>query len=283
MVLQILALIVSGFFLQDDYLKVDSPTTQIQLFYIKERPAEVAFLTKKNPVKIEVVGPTWIKIDTRIPWHNDMEGEQRYSIIVQEDDIRETIFRKKTFISDVIFGRNGKRYGESRYSLINVPSGKHVYTFFLWEAAPDTVLLSFSLTEQRFWSEIVPTRYSSSRTIIGKEERQQYYTVSEDSSIEIEISSPITIKVLARLNFDETMVNEQQYKIIVKEKEKKIKEVIFDTKKSNVYRYENTSTIIPSKEDKFFLWFARGDHTLSFHLENAKSASLCFLKEESNK
>jgi hypothetical protein len=78
------------------------------------------------------------------------------------------------------------------------------------------------------------------------------------------------------------MEDNLQYKIFVKEEEKTIKEVIFNAEKSNVYRYENTSTIIPSKEDKFFLWFARGDHTLSFHLENAKTASLCFLKEEIN-
>jgi hypothetical protein len=279
----LLCLFLAGaLFAQSGDITILSPTKREPFLYMKETYTEITVLTKSSPVTIEVTGPTWIKVNTRVPWHDDMKGEQYYTLIAQEDSLKETIFKKKTYRSELIFGRGNKRYGESRYSLINVPEGKHTYRFFFWSAASDTILLDFSFASPNIWVDIIPSTYTSTLTVTGNEERQTYYTLSTDNPVEIKALSPINIKVLTRLNYDQSMKGRYGYTIIVKEKEKVVKKVSFIAEKSEVFEYENRNDILPSKENRFFLWFARGSHTLTFHLEGASgmNAAICFLKEE---
>lgn len=281
----ILFLLINSLFSQNEKITFNTPTKKVPFRYMKETYTEIAVLTKDTPVEIEVTGPTWIKVNSRIPWHKDMEEEQRYTVIVQEDSLRETIFNKKTYLSKEIFGRFNTRFGESRYSLINVPEGKHIYTFFFWSAQPDTILLDFSFSIPNRWTEILPSSFTSTLTLIGAEERQTYYTVTPENPVEIKVGSPINIKIISRLNFDKSIGGRQGYTIIVYDKGKEIEKVSFVTEKSEIYEYEDRGDLIPAKENRFFLWFPRGSHTLSFHLEGtlAKSAALSILKEEQTK
>jgi hypothetical protein len=274
--------LAGSLFAQSGNITVLSPTKREPFLYMKETYTEIAVLIKNSPAKIEVTGPTWIKVNTRIPWHDDMKGEEYYTLIVQEDSLKETIFKKKTYRSELIFGRGNKRYGESRYSLINVPEGTHAYTFFLWSCSSDTILLDFSFASPNIWVDIIPSSYSSTLTLRGNEEKQTYYALSADSPVEIKALSPANIKVLTRLNYDRSMKGRYGYTIIVKEKGKVVKKVSFIAEESEVYEYESHDDIIPSKENRFFLWFARGSHTLTFHIEGAPgmNAAICFLKEE---
>jgi hypothetical protein len=274
------SLLAATLFSQSGQITILSPTKREPFLYMRETYTEIAVLTKGKPVRIEVSGPTWIKVNTRIPWHDDMKGEQYYTLIAQEDSLRETIFKKKTYRSELIFGRGNKRYGESRYSFINVPEGAH--TFFFWNAASDTILLDFSFASPNIWVDIIPSSYSSTLTLIGNEEKQTYYTLSAENPVEIKVASPINIKVLTRLNYDKSMEGRYGYTLVVKEKNKEVKKVSFIAEKSEIYEYENSHDMLPSKENRFFLWFPRGTHTLSFHLEGAQgmNAAICFLKEE---
>jgi hypothetical protein len=281
----ILFLLINSLFSQNEKIIFHTPTKKIPFRYMKETYSEIAVLTKDRTVEIEVTGPTWLKVNTRIPWHKDMEGEQRYTIIVQEDSLKETIFNKKTYLSNEIFGRFNTRYGESRYSLINVPEGKHVYTFYFWSAAPDTILLDFSFSIPNRWVEILPSSFTSTLNLMGDEEKQTYYTITPENPIKIKVGSPINIKIISRLNFDKSLGGRQGYTIIVYDKEKEIEKVSFVTEKSEIFEYEDRTDLIPSKENRFFLWFPRGSHTLTFHLEGttAKSAALTILKEVETK
>jgi hypothetical protein len=279
----LLCLLLAGsLFAQTGDITVRTQTKREPFLYMKETYTEIAVLTKNSPVSIEVTGPTWIKVNTRIPWHDGMKGEEYYTLIAQEDSLKETIFKKKTYRSELIFGRGNKRYGESRYSLINVPEGTHTYTFYFWNCSSDTILLDFSFASPNIWVDIIPSNYTSTLTLYGNEEKQTYYTLSADTPVEIKALSPINIKVLTRLNFDQSMKGRYGYTIIVKEKEKVVKKVSFIAEKSEVYEYENRSDTVPSKENRFFLWFARGSHTLTFHLQGAAGmkAAISFLKEE---
>ncbi len=279
----LLSLVLAGsLFAQNGNITILTPTKREPFLYMKETFSEIAVLTEATPVTIEVTGPTWIKINSRIPWHDDMKGEQYYTLIVQEDSLKETIFKKKTYRSELIFGRGNKRYGESRYSLINVPPGAHTYSFYFWNAFSDTILLDFSFATPNIWVDIIPSSYTETLTLYGNEEKQTYYTLSPEDPVEIKVSSPANIKTLTRLNYDKSMKGRYGYTIIVKEREKVLKKVSFIAEKSEIFEYENRNDIVPSKENRFFLWFARGNHTLTFHLEATPgmTAALCFLKEQ---
>jgi len=281
----LLLMLINLVFAQASEIKVRTPTRKEPIRYMKETMTEVALLTKKTPVQIEVTGPTWLKVNSRIPWQSDMKGEENYTLIIQEDSLKERIMKKKTYLSKEIFGKNNKRYAESRYSLINVPEGKHIYNFFFWNAPVDTILLDFSFASPNIWTDIIPSSFSKTLTLVGAEEKQTCYMLTPDMPLEIKVSSPINIKVLTRINFDKTLKGRQGYTVVVKEKEKEVRRTSFVTEKSMIYEYENTRELIPSKESKVFLWFPRGNHRLTFHLQGteAKSAAISFLKEASTK
>lgn len=87
-------------------------------------------MNSEKPVKLSVVGPTELKVITRLEFNRRMKGKHSYQIQINEDDQLIQTRQYRTYKSDVASYHEVSSLspGRSRSFLISVPKGKHVYT-----------------------------------------------------------------------------------------------------------------------------------------------------------
>jgi hypothetical protein len=100
----------------------------ITLIY-QEKEHSYYRMNSEKPVKLSVVGPTELKVITRLEFNRRMKGKHSYQIQIYEDDQLIQTRQYRTYKSDVASYHEVSSLspGRSRSFLISVPKGKHVY------------------------------------------------------------------------------------------------------------------------------------------------------------
>ncbi|MBI4721502.1 MAG: hypothetical protein HY769_00610 [Candidatus Stahlbacteria bacterium] len=108
-----------------------SPQTysSVEKILVKEKERTYYKATKEKGVTVEVVGPTKLKVMTRLEFTPQMQGEQTYGLQVIEGEKKEFTFKTKK--SDVSSSASKGQYtpGVGKTVLLSVPKGTHKYEF----------------------------------------------------------------------------------------------------------------------------------------------------------
>lgn len=85
--------------------------------------------SEKKPLKIKVIGPTTLKVLSRIENHYQMKGRINYRFQVKEDGTVKNTYQLSSVRSDVTVYKNGggKTPGKANEIVITVPGGTHIY------------------------------------------------------------------------------------------------------------------------------------------------------------
>ncbi len=87
---------------------------------------------KSHPVMFEMIGKGKVKIMTRLLYDKTMRGRQHYSVVVQIDDNKPTVYEFETEPSTVSYFRTEHEVIPSKAGqiIVNIPEGKHnVYVY----------------------------------------------------------------------------------------------------------------------------------------------------------
>lgn len=100
----------------------------ITLIY-QEKENSYYRMNSEKPVKLSVVGPTDLKVITRLEFNRRMKGKHSYQIQIYEDEQLIQTRQYRTYKSDVASYHEVSSLspGRSRSFLISIPKGKHVY------------------------------------------------------------------------------------------------------------------------------------------------------------
>ncbi len=249
---------------------------KIKIQTLKEESYYV--LTKKQPVEIKVSGPTWLRVYTRIPWSGEKKGARLYKLILQEDEIKEKFITLESEYSKVSRIDN-IRLSKWRSFYINVSEGTHSYRFIHWRAPSDTIFLRFTNELPSRWQDVTPLSYNAKLDLVEDEKIINYFEVTREKPVILEIEGPKKLKIISRLNLNPDAQGEHIYSIIVKEKGKKIKSVNYRAYISETVHYNNRPSISPSSPHGFFLNVRKGIHRYEFYIENGATCGLRFLVE----
>ncbi len=111
--------------------------------------------TNEQSVKVRVVGPTKMKISTRLSYDAKMKGGQKYTLLMIEKE--NTILTKPlstTKSSGVIFKElKDVTPGKANSFYVDVPAGEHTYKFKLGESLAQSIGLKFSIPQQNLRNE----------------------------------------------------------------------------------------------------------------------------------
>jgi hypothetical protein len=263
-------------------ITVKSSAREITISVVERVDRQYYLLEKEKPVEIEVTGPTWLRVYTRLFWTEKLTGNQSYKIILQEDDEQEKVITKETEKSSTARGSSNSSFSEWRSFFIDVPSGTHHYRFILWRSPSEKVALRFAFEAPPTWSDVTPSTYHSAVQTVEEELIVAYYCASAKKPVTVTIEGPQRLKVTARLNYGSTVEGEQNYTITVREGKQVLETASFKTYKSETIRYTGKTDLIPSKSDVFYLDIPPGKHHLTFAMEGlAASAALRIeMKEE---
>ncbi len=117
---------------------------------VKEKLISYYVSSKKHNVQFHVVGPTRVKISTRLNYDATMKGGQKYTIVIIENG--KTIVRKP-FSTSKSVGVIYKEWkdvvpGKAISFFLDVPAGEHNYKFNVEETMASTVSLKFSIPKK---------------------------------------------------------------------------------------------------------------------------------------
>jgi hypothetical protein len=262
-------------------LKQIIPNKKWEIEIVTKKKENYYLLTKNEPIEFSVEGPTFLRVYTRILWPKGVGGNQLYKVILQDSKADERIITLESEISEITKDKNGSRVSKWRSFYIEVPAGINDYKITHWASPKDTILLKFKYESPKKWIEISATDYNTIIESIEEEKIVKYYELSEIDTLTLRISGPIKLKVISRLNYDENIMGEQNYTILVHDNEM-VNKYSLQCYKSEIITYKDRKDIVPSNAENFFLKLSKGLHTLKFNLAGtvAKSAAIRFLIEE---
>lgn len=241
-------------------------------------------LSKGNPIKVKVNGPTKLEMITRLILPKDGIVNGKYSIKVVEKSTTVKHYSTSTEKSDAFVKNPNMILGKSRKFTMDVPEGNHTYEYYLESDNAADVAIKFSIKSKKGKNstsrvELQPLIYEKVVTAIIKENLISYYVASKQKDVEVRVIGPTKLQITGRLNFDVATKGIQKYAVSVWENENKLFTKPLSTTKSLGVSYQEWKDVVPGKPDKIYLDVPSGEHLYKFKLEetSAHSISLKFL------
>jgi len=104
----------------------------------------------EKPLKVEINGPTQLRVLTRIENHYQMKGRIHYRLQVKEKGKVINTYQLSSRRSEIAVYKSDKELipGKACEFVINVPKGRHIYEIFPLDKDKSTVLGRFLLPEK---------------------------------------------------------------------------------------------------------------------------------------
>jgi hypothetical protein len=117
----------------------------VETLLYREKELTYYFLTKDRPVVLEVVGPTTLKVNTRLLFDETMLADQRYVIGVREPGMPECLYKVEGVPSQTVVCRDRSDVvpGALRHFMIEVGNGPHTFEFRLVDTVAEAVAVKF--------------------------------------------------------------------------------------------------------------------------------------------
>ncbi|MCD4695829.1 MAG: hypothetical protein K8S16_06270 [Bacteroidales bacterium] len=125
------------------------PSEPVDLISRETTVCYYRFSTEK-PLKVEINGPTELRVLTRIENHYQMRGRIHYRVQVMKNDIVINTYQLSSRRSEIAVYKNDKELipGKACEFLINVPKGRHIYEIIPLDKDKSTVLGRFLLPKK---------------------------------------------------------------------------------------------------------------------------------------
>ncbi len=117
---------------------------------VRERPLDYAVMDAETPVKVRVIGPTRLRVVSRLLYSGLMKGPKQYSVVSEMDGKRlppDKFKTKKSFTTKII---NHPEWisGQSRTFYLPIPKGEHVVIFRMAAIEAPGVALRFTIPRE---------------------------------------------------------------------------------------------------------------------------------------
>ena len=117
----------------------------VETLYYRDKELTYYLMTKDESVVLDVIGPTSIKVNTRLLYDATMLGEQTYIVGVREPGVPENLYRIDAEPSETVVCRDRDDVipGALRHFMLEVPKGAHTYEFRLVDTTAGGLAVKF--------------------------------------------------------------------------------------------------------------------------------------------
>jgi len=129
-----------------------NPLAPVEPVQIVSKESSVSYFrfSQVKPVKVEVNGPTELRVMTRVEYQYQMRGRVNYRVQVKENGKLLNTYQLSTSRSEVAEYKSDKNLvpGKASEFVISVPAGKHTYELVPLDKDKSTVLGRFLLPKK---------------------------------------------------------------------------------------------------------------------------------------
>jgi len=124
---------------------IDPPATLTAL--ASEKQILYYPIDSSSSVTVQVVGPTTLRVLSRMHFDYRLHGSRRYSLVIGKDgdSLREDTFETTRSTSVTFVGRDDLIPGKNKLTLIDVPRGVHRYSFEMGAASEAPASVRFTI------------------------------------------------------------------------------------------------------------------------------------------
>lgn len=117
---------------------------------VKEKLIDFFIADSARPVKVRVIGPTRLRIVTRLAYSGVMKGPQKYSVLVDLDGVSAVHPALQTSKSPSSYFTNHKDWsvGESQTIYVDVPQGTHEVSVRLGSSSAPALAMRFTIPQE---------------------------------------------------------------------------------------------------------------------------------------
>jgi len=122
-----------------------SKFSDVEMLLYKEKELTYYRMSCTSKVVLDVVGPTTVKVNTRLLYGRTMMGDQSYLVGVEQEGQPECLYRIDTEPSHSVLCRDRDDIlpGALRHFALDVPPGAHTYTFRLADPTAEGAVIKF--------------------------------------------------------------------------------------------------------------------------------------------
>ena len=251
---------------------------------ISGKRREYYALDQNKQIQITVKGPSKLRVVTRVLLDSPKDTAD-YSYIVERKGGKTFTIVHSAGLSDkaLLAGEGAKVVGESRSKVIDVPQGDQTFVFTLPRNGKRTLIARFAVETNQFTAgapvvAMTPTEFTKEVDLTSGEKTVPYYRVGTGFNVSLHIIGAATVKVLSRIEFDQAMTGKQKWKVQVNEDGKVKATYPLSAGRSDTIAYHDSSPLVASWAETFFIEVPTGDHRYDFTLpDNHRTALLRFL------
>jgi hypothetical protein len=237
-------------------------------------------VTSGQRVAVEVVGPTTLRIATRLGFSPGMVGKMSYRVQVLEGEEVIKVYSTSTEKSDLAFVGLMTLPGKKRYFQLKVPKGKHRYDFRASGSVTETIYLRFyqlAKKEKPKYVSYRPVSYKKVLNTVISQKTGRYFMATEKDPVVLQVIGPTKLKIIARGNVKSFDGGKIEFNLVAVENGREIKRVSAKKGKSKSF-YPDEKKLFPTSSTSFYLEVPKGEHTYKFYMLKceAKSVSLRF-------
>lgn len=238
---------------------------------------------------LRVTGPSTLRIISRVPWSSRYKKKDYlldWSIEKGESgsfthEIRNSSGAKRK--------ADKKRISRGRSNEIEVPAGQHIVRIKLAKSPGSVCYMRYHV---RFMEPMTKTRNVDLVPLYDKPGRMiqvgdsivEYYAVAAGEEVSVEVKGPTFLKVISRLDWNQTMTGTQKYTLRVYEDGLAKQNYVLKGRPSSMAVYIDKQDTLPTRGEVIYIEVPKGDHRYTFGFQEAgRELNLRFLVPTTNR
>lgn len=255
---------------------------------ISGKRREYFALQEGQQIELKIKGPSRLKVISRVALKSAADSSQYTYLVLRKGSRKTLTFSHTAHASDKasFVGDLQGALGVSRTKIIDIPRGEHTYVVYLPKGIQHKLFLRFALDTNAFTEgtpvvAMTPSEFTTQVDLVSGEDVSSYYRIGTGHHAAIKLIGPATLKVMARIEFDETMTGRQKWKVQVTEDGKVKGTYVLAATRSDVSVYRDPTALVASRAETFYVEIPAGEHRYEFTMpDNHRTTLLRFLLPE---
>ena len=257
--------------LEAKLLKPSENGEEKEILLVKSK-RRLYYPVKKEGLVFNLEGPLRLEFISRLPVLKNKKNSYTFSyrILIDEEDTVNVKHKYKVQKSIESVQHPKHNYTYSGNYFINLKKGQHKIQIISDQKQKYPTLIRLVTKEFENLGNkrkiLSPMIHKNAVSLLTGDKKVDYYECSSAIPLQIEVNGKKTLKIMSRLEFSQSMGQEESYRIRVREGLKVVGTYYFNTERSSASQILKKPTLVPGKWRSCEIPVKKGKHSYSIEV-----------------